>query len=93
METDFTIFETAWGDQDVEIEIKHDGEEFKAAAQALSDFMNTLNLSADKHNRLVDLTVAQVLAAEESAWRQGFGLGLDYGRYEAVETDEKPNEQ
>lgn len=89
METDFTIVETAWGDQDVMIHIKHDGEEFRAAAKVLGDFMNTLNLSADKHNRLVDLTIAQVLAAEESAWRQGFGLGLDYGRYEAAETDEK----
>lgn len=75
------------------IHIKHDGEELRAAAQVLGDFMNTLNLPADKHNRLVDLTVAQVLAAEESAWRQGFGLGLDYGRYEAGKTDEKPKEQ
>lgn len=89
METDFTIFETAWGDQDVMIHIKHDGEEFRAAAQVLGDFMNTLNLPADKHNRLVDLTVAQVLAAEKGAWRQGLELGLDYGRYEAAETDEK----
>ena len=85
MDIDATIIETAWGDQDAMIHIKRDSEDFKAAAQALSDFMNTLNLPADKHNRLVDLTVAQVDAAEESAFKQGFGLGLEYGRYEATQ--------
>lgn len=85
MDTDYTIIETACGDTDVAIHIKRDGAEFKAAAQALSDFMNALDLPTDKHNRLVDLTVAQVEAAERSAFSQGFGLGLEYGRYEAAE--------
>lgn len=85
MEHEFTIIETAWGDQDAMICIGRGGEEFKAAAQALSDFMNTLNLPADKHNRLVELTVEQVAAAERSAYSQGFGLGLECGRYEAAE--------
>lgn len=85
MDIDATIVETAWGDQDAMIHIKRDSEEFKAAAQALGDFMNTLNLPADKHNRLVELTVAQVDTAEESAFKQGFGLGLGYGRYEAAQ--------
>ena len=85
MEPDFTIIETAWGDKDAMIHISRDGEGFKAAAQALGDFMNTLNLPADKHNKLVDLTIAQVDAAEESAFKQGFGLGLGYGRYEAAQ--------
>lgn len=85
MDIDATIVETAWGDQDAMIHIKRDSEEFKAAAQALGDFMNTLNLPADKHNRLVELTVAQVAAAEHSAYSQGFGLGLGYGRFEAAE--------
>ena len=85
MEPDFTIIETAWGDQDAMIHIKRDTEEFKVAAQALGDFMNALNLPADKHNRLVELTVAQVGVAEESAFKQGFGLGLEYGRYETTE--------
>lgn len=57
------------------------------AAQALGDFMNALNLPADKHNRLVELTVAQVGVAEESAFKQGFGLGLEYGRYETTENE------
>lgn len=82
MDIDYTIIETAWGDKDAAIHIKRDGAEFKAAAQALSDFINTLDLPADKHNQLVDLTIAQVGAAEESAFKQGFGLGLEYGRYE-----------
>lgn len=85
MELDYTIIQTAWGDQDAMIHIRRDSEGFKAAAQALGDFMNTLNLPADMHNRLVDLTIAQVGAAEESAFKQGFGLGLEYGRYEAAE--------
>ena len=88
----FTLIETAWGDNDAAIHIKRDSEEFKAAAQALSDFMNTLNLPADKHNRLVDLTVAQVGIAEESAFKQGFGLGVDYGRYEVAEESAKQAE-
>lgn len=85
MKPDFTIIETAWGEQDAMIHIRRDGEEFKAAAQALGDFMNTLNLPANEHNKLVALTIAQVDAAEESAFKQGFGLGLEYGRYEAEE--------
>lgn len=85
MDVDFTIIETAWGDQDAMIEIKRDSEEFRAAAQALGDFMNSLNLPSHQHNRLVDLTIAQVGAAEESAFKQGFGLGLEYGRYEAAQ--------
>lgn len=86
MEPDYTIIETAWGDQDTMIHIRRDGEEFRAAAQALGDFMNTLNLPADKHNRLVELAIAQIDAAEESAFKQGFVLGVEYGRYEASET-------
>ena len=92
MEPDFTIIETAWGGQDAMIHISRDSEEFKAAAQALGDFMNTLNLPADKHNRLVELTVAQVGVAEEGAFKQGFGLGLGCGRYEAAKPGEKRKE-
>ena len=80
---DFTMIETAWGDQEAMIHISRDSDEFKAAAQVLGDFMNSLNLPADKHNRLVELIVAQVGAAEESAFKQGVGLGLEYGRYES----------
>ena len=86
MDVDFTIIETAWGDQDAMIEIKRDSEEFRATAQTLSDFMNSLDLPSHLHNRLVELTIAQVDAAEASAYYQGFGLGLEYGRYEAAES-------
>ena len=86
MDPDFTIIETAWGARDAMITIRRDSKEFLEAAQVLGDFMNTLNLPADQHNRLVELTIAQVGAAEESAYKQGFGLGLEYGRYEAAET-------
>lgn len=86
MEIVFSLIETAWGDQDAAIEIKRDSEEFKAAAQQLSDFMDLLNLPSHLHNRLVELTIAQVDAAETNAYSQGFWLGLEYGRYEAEET-------
>lgn len=56
------------------------------ADQALGDFVNTLNLPTDKHNRLVELTIAQVDVAERSAFKQGFVLGRDYGHYEATES-------
>lgn len=74
MEPDFTIIETACGDQDAMIHIKRDSEEFKAAAQALGDFMNTLNLPADQHNQLIKLTIAQVGAAERLQSRLWLGL-------------------
>ena len=86
MDVDFTIIETAWGDQDAMIEIKRDSEDFKAAAQTLSDFMNSLDIPSHLHNRLVELTIAQVDAAEASAYYQGFGLGLEYGRYETAKS-------
>ncbi len=84
MDINFTVIETAWGDRDALIHVKRDGKEFREAARTLSDFMDTLNLPADKHNQLVKLTIAQVEAAERSAFCQGFGLGLDFGRYEAA---------
>lgn len=77
-----TIIETAWGGEEGYIEIER-SEEFVKAAQELGDFMNSLHLPANQHNRLVDLTSAQVLAAELGAFHQGIGLGLEYGRYEA----------
>lgn len=85
MGVDVTIIETAWGDKGAMIHIKHDGEEFKAAAQTLSDFMSALNLPADQHNQLVKLTVAQVEAAERSAYSQGFCLGYEFGCYETAQ--------
>lgn len=90
MNNDFTLIQTIWGDEDAEIYISRDSTEFKAAARELSDFMNLLNLPADMHNKLVDLTVAQVCAAERNAYSQGFGLGLDYARYEGGDSIGKP---
>jgi len=62
--------ETAWGDWDVLLKIER-GEEFLQAAKNLSDFMNALNLPVEKHNRLVELTLSQTLAAERNAFFEG----------------------
>lgn len=79
-----TLIDTAWGEQDGFIEIERD-ESFLTAAQSLSDFMNSLPLSADQHNKLVELTIAQVIAAERCAFGQGLVIGREYGQYEAEE--------
>lgn len=64
------------------LEIEH-GKESIAAARELGDYMNALQLPAEQHNRLVELTIAQVLVAEKSAFGQGLELGFAYGRFEA----------
>ena len=66
----FACMETAWGNWDVLLKIER-GEEFLQAAKNLSDFMNVLNLPVEKHNRLVELTLAQTLAAERNAFFEG----------------------
>lgn len=86
--TDIFDADTQVEDQDGVIQIQRDSEEFREAAKALGDFMNELKLPASLHNRLVDLTVAQVNAAERNAFMQGVGLGLEYARYEAQEEND-----
>ena len=60
------------------------GSEFINAAKELSEFMRSLQLSEDQHKRLLDLTIAQVLAAERNAFGEGMRLGREYGIYETT---------
>lgn len=78
----FGSYSTLWGDNDGAILIDRN-EEMLSAARKLSDFINTLNLPADQHNQLVELMIAQVLAAERNAFFEGGRLGVECGKYEA----------
>ena len=75
------LIETAWGERDGMLEIER-GDEFNKAALELSNFMNTLDIPAEQHNKLVKLAVNQVQSAERGAFFQGFKLGAEFGAYE-----------
>lgn len=47
-------------------------DEFEVAARRLGRFINALDLNADAHNELVDLTCKQVNVAERDAFVFGF---------------------
>lgn len=49
-------------------------DEFEVAARRLGRFINALDLNADAHNELVDLTCKQVNIAELDAFKFGFGM-------------------
>ncbi len=84
MDINFTVIETIWGNRDIAIQIER-SEEFTIAARKLSEFIRGLPLTSEQNNRLVDGMVEQVLLAERGAFKRGFGLGVEYGRYETVE--------
>lgn len=49
-------------------------DEFELAARRLGRFINALDLNADAHNELVDLTCKQVNEAELDAFKFGFEM-------------------
>lgn len=51
-------------------------EEFNSAAQTLTDFISALPLTRDQNEKLVQLMVDQVIAAERSAFMQGASMAL-----------------
>ena len=66
---------------DATIEIKRT-EEFKAAANELSVFLEALPLSHEENDELIRLMVKQVNVAETSAFIQGFAMGYEFGGLE-----------
>lgn len=49
-------------------------DDFEVAARRLGRFINALDLNADAHNELVDLTCKQVNIAELDAFKFGFDM-------------------
>lgn len=76
------FLDTAWGENDIFIKIEH-GEECLKVARELSKYISNLPLSVEQNNRLVQLMIAQVEAAERGAFSQGAKVGMEYGRYES----------
>lgn len=71
------LIETAWGDQDIAIQIERTAE-MTTAARELSDCIKGLPLTAEQNNTLVSLIVKQVQEAERGAFVQGFKWGREY---------------
>ena len=61
------LIETAWGDQDIAIQIERTAE-MTTAARELSDCIKGLPLTAEQNNTLVPLIVKQVQEAERGAF-------------------------
>lgn len=69
------------------IEIERTPEFFKAAKD-LSEYVNKLDLSTEKHNELVRLTIAQTRSAEKSGFTYGVKVGTKAkGLYDAMPRD------
>ena len=71
------LIETAWGDQDIAIQIERTAE-MTTVARELSDYIKSLPLTAEQNNTLVPLIVKQVQEAERGAFVQGFKWGMEY---------------
>ena len=65
--------------EEMTIEIKRSSE-FKKNAKKVGEHINSLNLQADDHNKLIDLIIEQVQEAEATAFIQGFKTGVDMER-------------
>jgi len=59
--------------------------EFTAIAHRVSGHLNSLPLTSEQHNRLVDLVVEQITEAETAALQQGIHLGIQIGRSLAID--------
>ena len=55
---------------------------FFMIARELSNYLNTLPLTAEAHNKLIELIIDQVQAAEAGAFTQGVKIGAEYGKQE-----------
>lgn len=82
--------DTAWGENDIFIKIEH-GEECLKVARDLSKYISNLPLSVEQNNRLVQLMIAQVEAAECGAFYQGANVGMEYGCYESQSDKTREN--
>lgn len=81
MKSDFYFEKTTQGnkntDADETIEIPR-SVEFIESAQKLSELINKLPLSKEQNDKLIDLMVKHVLAAEEGGFRYSLKIGLEY---------------
>ncbi len=53
-------------------------EEFYKAARELSDFIKELPLSQPDNDKLINLIIQQVQAAEQGTFQQGFQMGIEF---------------
>lgn len=73
---------TIWGTEDYAIKIAR-SEEFQQAAHELSEFIKNLPLTNEQNDKLVELAVKQVQAAERGGFFEGFAMGKDFGDWDA----------
>lgn len=57
--------------------------EFDNAAKELGDYIARLPLSHEQNDKLIELMLKQVNAAEEGSFLHGFKLGNDIGKHES----------
>lgn len=66
-------------EEDYCIEIERT-DDFLEKAKALSDHINTLPLTGEQHNKLVELTLEQTMEAERGGVFFGVKLGIEIGK-------------
>lgn len=74
------VYNPVHGENAIELDRTND---FLSAAKLMGEFINTLDLPADQHNRLVELAVLQTLAAEQSGFYEGLKMGAEFGAAKA----------
>lgn len=64
-------------------------EPFIKVARELNDFLHTLPLDNQEHNKLVDLIIQNVTAGEKGAFLQGFDMGIEFASWAKEKADVK----
>lgn len=64
--------------------------DFTTIAHEVSAHMSALPLTNEQNNRLVELVIKQINEAETTAFRQGFDMGVELGRYFAENPEDAP---
>jgi len=64
--------------------------EFEATAREIGNHISTLLLTNEQNNQLVELLIKQITEAESTAFRQGFSMGVELGRYFAENPEDAP---
>lgn len=67
------------GDLDVRMDLPRTKEYFFTAWE-VSEFLNSLDLPADKHNQLISLLIRHAVAVEMSGFCAGLRCGIEYAK-------------
>lgn len=85
-----TTFETLEPQQykvSVTLEVSCDSNHIQRTTGKLAQYIDSLSLSDDQREKLVELMQEHIRAVEQHSYSSGFSLGVDYGKDTAANDD------